>query len=242
MNCSVDRIEAWLDEELDAAERAAVERHIETCSICAEAASRLREQKASIRREAAYYRAPAALREKIRGELRRAEAPARHTNWRAWALAASVLLTLSAAWNVFQTWPWQRAALADSVLDGHLRSLAAGSLVDVPSSDQHTVKPWFAGKLDFSPNVKNLDEQGFPLAGGRIDYLGGQRVAAIVYRRRQHIITLFTWPSASGGGGSGKMERDGYNLLRWTAGGMNYWAVSDVAPEELEKLRDLYGQ
>lgn len=247
MNCSEYLLEAWLDDELDAPERAAVESHVEGCPACAAAYARLRAQRAHIQAEAHYHRAPAGLRESIQGALRQADAPVRETRWRALAIAASLLLAASAGWNVLQLRPRAEearaaAALAGSVLDDHLRSLAAASLVDVPSSDRHTVKPWFAGKLDFSPEVKDLAADGFPLVGGRIDYLAGRRVAALVYRRRQHVVNLFTWPAAPADGGEKKAERDGYNLLHWTSGNMTYLAVSDVAPEELQKLRELYAR
>jgi len=242
MNCSQNLLEAWLDGELDAPERAAVERHVEGCPACAAALARLRDQKARIKADAPYYRAPADLRQSIRGVLRRADTPVREIRWRALAMAASLLLALSAGWNVLQLRPREAPALAAGVLDDHLRSLAAASLVDVPSSDRHTVKPWFAGKLDFSPEVKDLAADGFPLVGGRVDYLAGRRVAALVYRRRQHVVNLFTWPAATGEGGGRKAERDGYNLLNWTNGSMTYWAVSDAVAEELQKLRELYAK
>jgi len=126
-------------------------------------------------------------------------------------------------------------------LDDHIRSLISGHLADVPSSDRHTVKPWFAGKLDFSPEVKDLGAEGFPLAGGRVEYIAGRRVAALVYQRRQHVIDLFTWPETSREGPL-KISRNGYNALHWTARGMTYWAVSDVSAGDLEKLRELYGR
>jgi anti-sigma factor RsiW len=132
-------------------------------------------------------------------------------------------------------------SVAESVVGDHIRSLIGTHLVDVPSSDQHTVKPWFAGKLDFSPDVKNFEAEGFPLVGGRIEYLAGRRVAALVYRRRQHLINVFTWPAGSASAGSGaRLARNGYNLLQWTDGPMTYWAASDVSAVELDRLRDLY--
>ena len=240
MNCSRELIEAWLDEELDPGTAAAVEEHVEGCPACAEAVARLREQKARIRAEAPYYRAPADLRESVRSALRRTEAPGREKYWRMLAVAATVLLALSIGWNVLRT----RAAapqLAAGILDEHIRSLIAGRMVDVPSSDRHTVKPWFAGKLDFSPEVKDLGPEGFPLVGGRVEYLAGRRVAALVYQRRQHVIDLFTWPDAAQAG-EARVSRGGYNALHWNAGGMTYWAVSDVAADELEKLKELYGR
>jgi anti-sigma factor RsiW len=235
MNCPRNLLEAWLDEELDSADLAAVEHHVAECADCAATAEKLRAQKAAIKATAPYYRAPARLRDLIRADLRRSSAPPPE-HWRALAIAASVLLALSIAWNLL----WPPAHLVQSIIDDHMRSLVAAQLVDVPSSDQHTVKPWFAGKLDFSPDVRNLDAEGFPLAGGRVDYLGGRRVAALVYRRRQHVINLFTWPDQSRSAGS-QFSRNGYHILHWNAHGMTYWAVSDAGLADLEKLRDLYG-
>jgi len=152
-----------------------------------------------------------------------------------------LLLVASVAWNLAQLRPRSfQTDLAENVLSDHIRSLIGTRLVDVPSSDQHTVKPWFAGKLDFSPEVKDLEAQGFPLVGGRIEYLAGRRVAALVYHRRQHVITLFIWPDASSSGADAGISRNGYNLLHWTAGPMTYWAVSDVSTSDLEKFQSLY--
>ncbi|HKE21154.1 MAG TPA: anti-sigma factor [Bryobacteraceae bacterium] len=249
MTCSRERLESWLDDELDAAERSAVERHIETCADCAATAAQLRAQKAAIRSAAPYYRASRNLRQSIQTAVRAADRPSREKRWRWLAIAAAVLLAASASWNVLHLGSDESRAvatshLAGSLFDNHMRSLV-GTLVDVPSSDQHTVKPWFAGKLDFSPDVKNLDAEGFILAGGRLDYVGGRRVAALVYRRRQHVINLFTWPfdrHDSAASGAGEMERGGYNLVHWTKGPMACWAVSDVSGEELKKFRSLYEQ
>jgi len=246
--CSRERLEAWLDGELDAAGCDAVARHVERCPGCAGTAARLREQKAAIRADAPYYPAPTGLRESIHAAVGAADRPAstRRTFWLAWAAAA--ILAVSAGWMVLrlrsdEAQAIARANLAGNLFDLHLRSLI-GTLVDVPSSDQHTVKPWFAGKLDYSPEVKNLDAGGFSLAGGRLDFVAGHRVAVIVYRRRQHVISLFIWPLTSReiAGGAGETERDGYNLIHWVRGSMTCWAVSDVSVQELRKLKSLYEQ
>jgi len=246
MNCSRDLIEAHLDEELDAAQGAEVERHLAACPDCSAACTRLREQKAGIRASAPYYNAPPELRQSVREALRHAAAseakpPVRETPWRWLAITASLLLAVSASWNLLQLRP--RAAessLVEGVVASHIRSLIGTHLVDVLSSDQHTVKPWFAGKLDFAPDVKNFEAEGFPLAGGRVDYLAGRRVAALIYHRRQHVINLFTWPAGSSPAGANRISRDGYNLVHWTDGPMTYWAVSDVSAPELDRFRRLY--
>jgi anti-sigma factor RsiW len=131
--------------------------------------------------------------------------------------------------------------LAQEVLSSHLRSLMGTHLLDVPSSDQHTVKPWFNGKLNFSPDVKDFGSQGFRLVGGRIEYIDDRPVAALVYQRRQHFINLFTWPSPSSSrSGYSEMKRSGYNLVSWTEDGMTCWAVSDLQTSELEQFAQLY--
>lgn len=247
MNCSGELIEAYVDEELDASLRAAVEEHLATCQACAETHARLLEQKAGIKLGAPYYTAPAPVERAVRDAVRRAAADeagarGRDTNWRWLAIAASVLLAMSLAWNVSRLRPGiaENDLVAQGVLSDHIRSLMGTHLLDVPSTDQHTVKPWFNGKLDFSPNVKDFAAEGFPLIGGRLDYLMNRTVAALVYRRRQHVINLFTWPNGSPAIEESPFSRNGYNVVRWTQGGMTYWAVSDLAMNELEQFRDLY--
>jgi anti-sigma factor RsiW len=131
----------------------------------------------------------------------------------------------------------------------HIRSLMADHLIDIASSDQHTVKPWFDGRLDLAPAVIDLKAEGFPLVGGRLDYIERQPVAAIVYQRGKHLINLFAWPMGGGETGAGHGSRDvramtirGYNLLTWTQGDLTYWAVSDVNPKDLATLQRLIVQ
>ncbi len=237
MKCSPELLDALLDDELGAAVKAAVQQHLETCAECSAAYARLRRLRAGIKTAAPYYNAPPELRRAV-GELVERR-PAQETPWRGIAIAASLLLAASFVWNVVQLRP-HRDELASSVLADHIRSLLGSSPVEVVSSDQHTVKPWFAGKLDFSPPVKDLAAEGFPLVGGRIDYLDERRVAALVYRRRQHVITVFIWPRGSTErAGERSLSHNGYNLLRWTDGAMVFWAVSDVSPGELDTLRRL---
>jgi anti-sigma factor RsiW len=245
MNCSRDLVEAYIDDELDAAQHSVVEQHLATCQNCSETCARLRKQKADVKAAAPYYKLPAELHRSIREALRRVGTekakPVWEVPWRWLAIAASVLLVVSVSWNLTRLRPRSyEAEVAENVLSDHIRSLLGTHLVDVPSSDQHTVKPWFAGKLDFSPDVRDLEAQGFPLVGGRIEYMAGRRVAALVYHRRQHVINLFIWPDASSSGVDVGISHNGYNLLHWTAGPMTYWAVSDVSTADLEKFRSLY--
>jgi anti-sigma factor RsiW len=238
MTCSPERIELLFDGELDAAQQAEARQHIAECSECGGLYAQLVEQRAEIRAAAPHYKAPEELRQSVRAALRREIRPASATFWRPLAIAASLLLVASAGWNIVQLRSRSAAPeLAQVILDDHISSLVGSHLLDVVSSDQHTVKPWFAGKLDFSPDVRDLAERGFPLAGARVDYIGGRRVAALVYHRRQHVITVFIWPGA--GESETALSRNGYNLLRWSAGPMTYWAVSDVSAAELRSLQPM---
>jgi anti-sigma factor RsiW len=126
--------------------------------------------------------------------------------------------------------------LEEELVAGHARALMADHALDVVSSDQHTVKPWFNGKLDFSPAVINLAAQGYALTGGRLDYLARRPVAALVYKHRQHLIDVFVWPAAVGEDAPKNASRRGYNLVHWTRGGLNYWAVSDLNAAELAQF------
>ena len=237
-------LESYLDDELDAAQRVQVAEHLASCSSCAGVHAQLLELRAGIRAHAQYYRAPAGLRERIQVSVRqadrRADRPATGF-WRWMAIAAAILLAVSAAWNIalFPSRSSRVDLIARDVLSSHVRSLMGEHLLDVPSSDQHTVKPWFNGKLDFSPDVRDFAAQGFPLIGGRIDYVVGRPVAALVYQRRKHIINVFTWPSDATDGGP-ELGRNGYHVVHWNTSGMSWWAVSDLNVGELRRFEDLY--
>jgi anti-sigma factor RsiW len=241
-------IEPYLDDELDAASSVGLQEHLTTCESCSETHARYLGLRGDIRMKGLYYEAPAGLRDRIQGALRQASRsesresrPGRVRPWRWIAVAASILLAVSLAWNLalLRSRPASSDLLTQNVLSSHVRSLIGDHLLDVPSSDQHRVKPWFNGKVDFSPNVKDFTAQGFPLVGGRIDYLANRPVAALVYRRRQHVINLFTWPSDAAGG-EAEPARNGYNVVHWSKGGMTYWAVSDLGIGELQQFENLY--
>jgi anti-sigma factor RsiW len=241
-------VQALVDGELDAGHAAQVEAQIAACPACAAARDRLLALRAALRAEGVRESAPDALRRRLAARFGPAAEPAlvppaplpprprpaRPSRRWAWmgggagvAIAASAVL----AFGVGQT--LQQVALTDEIIAGHVRSLQVAHLTDVATSDQHVVKPWFDGKLDFSPAVVELKPQGFPLVGGRLDYLHGRAVAAIVYQRGRHTINLFVWPATDGDAGAASQTRKGFNLRHWRAGGMTYWAVSDVNPADL---------
>jgi len=239
MTACADRqplLHALLDDELDAANVVACEAHVRNCAGCAAELSRLRALRSMLAEPALRHQAPGDLRERIEAALPSATpvraAPARPPSRLAWtALGAGLSAAASLALFVTTQQPIE-TGIEHQLVDNHVRSLLAGHLVDVVTSNQHVVKPWFNGRIDFSPPTPDLAAQGFPLAGGRLDYVAGRVVPAIVYRRRLHTINLFVWPEQ-------RAERlttahfDGYTVRHWTKDGLEFWAVSDVAPGDL---------
>jgi anti-sigma factor RsiW len=241
-------VPGYLDGELDLSRTIEMETHLQVCGECARELERLQALRAALQRGSLAYAAPEALRQRIQSSLRTstsAEAPERARAWRpflllrcAGALAVLALFSVS-AWQLTALLraPSSDQRLAAEVLSGHVRSLEGNHLMDVASTDQHTVKPWFDGKLDFSPPVEDLASDGFPLVGGRLDYLEGREVAALVYQRRKHFINVFVWPGAAGSSSTQTIEpRQGYNMLRWSRGGFQFWAVSDVSAQDLAEF------
>jgi anti-sigma factor RsiW len=198
-----------------------------------------------VRTHSPYFAAPEGLEKRIRAQLRipaaaQTRTVRQHTffGWRSFAVAASIvgLAIFTTMFVMMLRRPSETDTLAQQVVSSHIRSLMVNHLADVPSSDQHTVKPWFNGKLDFSPPVKELKPQGFPLTGGRLDYLDGRPVAALLYQRNRHIINLFVWPSSHPDSGPRAFAINGYNAIHWTQSGMTYWAVSDLNGRELNQF------
>jgi len=266
-------INAYLDGELDLSASLELEAHLADCAACRSRREELAKLSGRLRACLTRHAAPEGLHARV-AQLAAAGAPltqegisptqaARPSSMGRWqrrqfmALAASVLLAVFASGGT--TFLLMRPApedpLAAEVVGSHIRSLMADHLIDVASSDQHTVKPWFDGRLDLAPAVIDLKAQGFALVGGRLDYIDRQPVAAVVYRRGKHLINLFAWPSSGGRGGDGGsasrptastpvrvMTIRGYNVVAWTSGDLAYWAVSDVNPKDLATLQRLIAQ
>jgi anti-sigma factor (TIGR02949 family) len=242
------QLDAYVDGELAPQDARELERHLEGCPECAALRDARIALGAAIRREIPPFHAPAELRENIRQHLRTAagvrDLPRSRAQpiWRWGALAASLLVVALGSWQLGARRA-SDAALSDEILASHVRSLMPGHLTDVLSSDQHTVKPWFNGKLDFSPPVSDFAGRGYPLIGGRLDYLGGRPVAALVYQRRKHLINVFLWPRTEGKAGERTpLTRQGYHVLQWSSPDYVYCVVSDLGTTELIEFAGLLRQ
>jgi len=235
-------LHAYVDGELDLANARETERHLQSCADCRGTERAIRELHSALTSDASAYRAPAHLRRNVRAALRR-EAKSSRQNLSPWLMFATgaAFAAVILGFALFQTTRATRTnAIVDQVVANHVRSLLAVQLVDVVSSDQHTVKPWFDGKIDFAPEVRDLSANGFPLVGGRLDYLDGKTVAALVYQRNKHPINLFIMPESTGRRTSPTViTRRGYNVVSWTTNGMKCWAVSDLNANELREFTEL---
>ena len=237
----VDRLSPFLDDELDPVVSREISQHLTSCVDCAAALERQRALSGSLKRELEYHRAPDLLRARVMRDVRAAErvhhAPSRlpFQSWRWLSAAAAVIVVAGGAW-------WMTALsgaravdmTASEVVSGHVRSLMADHMTDVTSTDQHTVKPWFAGKLDFSPPVTDFAAADYPLIGGRLDYLESHPVAALVYTHRKHIINVFVWPMTGNRETlSQAITQRGFHIIHGAHAGMALWVVSDLNAEEL---------
>jgi anti-sigma factor RsiW len=236
---------AYLDGELEPAVSTSLREHADGCAACRQRLADLESIGRMVRR-APYYQAPDALRARLAHA--RARSPAT-SSLRAWAAAAVMVAALTGSILFVRSstrtarMPDSVDAIAQEVVSGHVRALMGEHLFDVRSTDQHTVKPWFLGKLDFSPPVADLAEAGFPLTGGRLDYVAGHPAAALVYTRRQHTINVFVWPEASDAVRPPDARAiRGFHVRHWTRGSMSYWAVSDVNDADLDQFVKLLAQ
>ncbi|HEY7889693.1 MAG TPA: anti-sigma factor [Steroidobacteraceae bacterium] len=232
-------LQAEFDGELDAAQAAALAEHRAGCPVCTRNEALLAATQRALR-GATYHRASPELLRAVAGRIGASRPPPHRRTRMPWqglagfgagaALAAAILLTLL---------PVGGPGLVATLVDDHVRALQPGHLLDVVSTNQHTVKPWFDGRLDFAPPVKDLAAAGFPLIGGRLDYVSGRNAAVLVYSRGKHLVELFVWPAAGAATEPARATRDGYNVLHWTADGMSLTAVSDVDPAGMaEFVRD----
>jgi anti-sigma factor RsiW len=235
-------LHAYLDDELDAAQSVAITRHLQGCPACAADYADYAQLHKAMAQPSLYRRAPESLRHTWQTpnqpETTAIATPRRRLAGMAMAAGfAGALLLVAPMWFYLLH---QRSAntsqIADEVVSSHIRSMQQQHLMDVASTDQHTVKPWFEGKLDFSPRVKDLADEGFPLIGGRLDALDGHSVAALVYKRRLHVINLYQWPSTVAAPAQNITQWQGYTVIRWTAGAMQYAAVSDVNEGDLRQF------
>ena len=269
MNCEEIKnlMDAYLDGELDLITSQKVEAHLRDCPKCEQAYEVETAMAHAISQAAPYYKAPPELRERIQSSLRneigakatrngirgsrvmrtRKQPEARATllgmpwNWLALAAAIALAAVVASSFLPRLKQPGPDQFLATQLIASHVRSLMADHLTDVASSDQHTVKPWLDTKLDFAPPVVDLSSEGFPLIGGRLDYLDNRPVAALVYGRRKHFINLFVWPVASDEPKTPKtITREGYQLLHWADLDFNYWAVSDVNLDDLQLFKQQF--
>lgn len=249
MNCAETKkiLHAYADRELDLAHAIEVEQHLKSCADCAAELKGIQSLGDALRQSPLAHRAPAALRKDIRQMVRAesdSEAPAERRSpepaikvW-IWKLIAASTTAFAALTILLLPRISGRNDLLSEVVASHVRSLQADHLTDVASSDQHTVKPWFDGKLDFAPDVKDFADKGFPLVGGRLDYINGRTVAALVYRHNKHLINVFVWPMDKTTGLTTK-NLHGYSVIEHSANGMHYCFVSDLNSAELSDLAHL---
>jgi len=269
MTCdeAIKLMDGYLDGELDPIASQTIEQHLRECGRCDQAYKTQGSLIRAIGNATPYFKAPAELRERIQSSLRKEAAgqPVRNgvrgaqvlsfksqpeprsilseIPWNWLGLAAAIILAAVIVLNVVPRLqrPGADQFLATQLIASHVRSMMANHLTDVASSDQHTVKPWLDAKLDFAPAVVDLASDGFPLVGGRLDYLDNRPVAALIYQRHKHFVNLFVWPAESGAiKTTRRMTRQGYQLVHWVDSDFNYWAVSDINENDLQAFKQLF--
>jgi mycothiol system anti-sigma-R factor len=238
----LERLSPFLDDELDPVVSREVAQHLETCPGCAAAFARQKQLSESVRSHLVYHRAPDLLRARVLRDTRaaaprgeRARARATTPPWQ-WIGAAAAVVAVAAGTWLAASLPrlGENDAITREAVSSHIRSLMAAHLEDVASTDQHTVKPWFTGKLDYSPPVTDFAAAGYALIGGRLDYLRGRAVAALVYQHRKHVINVFVWPVSDARETiAPPVTQQGFHVIRATHGRMAYWVVSDLNADEL---------
>jgi anti-sigma factor RsiW len=247
MTCEFSQttLHGYIDGELGAMRAAEFESHLEGCAQCREVRERMESLRTQLREGNLYQYAPERLREQVHAQLLEASGEKRkNASWRRWFLvpAFSAAAVAAAFWfALFLVQPHTHSAqITAELVDAHVRSLQPGHLTDVISTDQHTVKPWFDGKLDFVPPVADYSDKGFSLTGGRLDFVDGHSVAVLVYARAKHVVNVFVWPARSTDTISDSSgSRQGYNWILWHSGDMTFCIVSDAAPASLAQLKDL---
>jgi anti-sigma factor RsiW len=234
-------LHALIDGELDAGHAREVEAHIAGCAACAAELATYRDIRNAVAAADLRYSAPPELRRRIEASLPQTRAPSRRAVLRGFAMGSAVSAIAATGLVAIVLRGDDEARIQSEVVSAHLRSLQAGHLTDVLSTDQHTVKPWFNGKLDVAPPVVDLTAQGFTLIGGRLDYVDTRPIGAIVYRRRSHVINLFVAQTASTERRAARIETlQGFNIRRWSERGLNYWAVSDIGADELAEFGEKF--
>lgn len=252
MNCREceAQLDAYIDDELPEEVASELRHHLRDCTLCRGMQERRLAVREALKLQFPPLEAPDLLRARIRSAIRETAAPAAAPAPSRWASETGRLIATAAVLGIAVLGTWrissQRAAsdrLVESVLAGHVRSLIGTHITDVATSDQHTVKPWFNGKLDYSPPVYDFTRLGYPLIGGRLDYIANQPVSALVYGRRQHLINVFLWPSERDrADGPDALTRQGYHMLHWKTSAYSYWLISDLGTSELNEFARMIRQ